>query len=199
MGNYIYEGIIELKTPIGNINIIGKGAHVPFSVRKNDYDVIYHVGAPGALFGRELHTKNNLALDIDVRDLLLGIEYKIVFSGKALSFYSSDEGSIALCSYSDGCAVAIGGYDPNEGEAFRQDMEYSASVGKVIIGEFESAPEYDLSKFVRYSIDVSRDKSGFTFRLLDRTVERITFLVAWAEWKGIPEDIATDAVSFWVG
>ncbi len=50
---------------------------------------------------------------------------------------------------------------------------------ETIVFEREHPEQYDTSKFKGYILSVLPDWSGFSFQLLDRTLKKIEFRLAW--------------------
>ena len=101
-------------------------------------------------------TETNYALDIDTKLLDIGKQYAIVFSEGGLKYCGSDEHTESITNTIDNWSVGIGSYDINDDED-------------------------DPNSHKGYDVWRSDDNLGFSFVLLDRTIEKITFLVAWIE------------------
>jgi len=96
-------------------------------------------------------------LDIDTNLLQINKQYDLVFSEGGLHFKGSDEHTESLTNTIGKWAVGVGSFDMND-DYFHQDEPHKG-----------------------YDVWQSEDNLGFSFVLLDRTVETITFLVAWIE------------------
>ena len=55
MKSYIYENITELSCQVGKFSVSCEDKKIPFSIRKNKYDIPYY----------DITTETNYALDID--------------------------------------------------------------------------------------------------------------------------------------
>ena len=97
----------------------------------------------------------------------------MIFSEGGLTFCGSDEHTESITNTIGNWSVGIGSYDMNE---------------DVI----------DPKKCKGYDVWRSEDNLGFSFILLDRTVERITFHVAWIENKDIPNVDYESVLDFWL-
>ena len=164
MEQYIYKNIYELSCPIGNFSVCHGEEKVPFSIRKNSYNVPYY----------DVTTETNYALDIDTNLLNLRKQYNIVFSEGGLHFCGSDEHTESLTNTIDKWSVGIGSFDMND-DYFNQDKPHKG-----------------------YDVWRSEDNLGFSFVLLDRTIETITFLVAWIEHSENQKIDYEDALNFWL-
>ena len=164
MEKYIYTDITELVCPIGKFSISYENTKIPFSVRKNSYDVPYY----------DITTDTNYALDIDTNLLEINKQYNIVFSEGGLHFRGSDEHTESLTNTIGKWSVGIGSYDIN-------DKCYYTN---------EPHKGYDVWK--------NENGYGFSFILLDRSVEKITFLVAWIENVAEKDIDYEDALDFWL-
>ena len=70
MEEYIYTDIIEISCPVGTFSVCHNNTKIPFSARKNSYNVPYY----------DITTETNYALDIDTDLLETNKQYNIVFS-----------------------------------------------------------------------------------------------------------------------
>ena len=161
---YIYENIVSLPCPVGNFTVKQGDKKIPFSIRKNDYDVPYG----------DIITETNYALDIDASLLDPGVQYDVVFSEGGLHFFGSDEHTLSITNTIDKWSVGIGAYDMND-DCFCQEASHRG-----------------------YEVWCSEGNFGFSFVLLDRTVEKITFLVAWIENKERTSLYYESALDFWL-
>lgn len=125
----------------------------------------------------DMTTETNYALDIDTSVLEINKQYAVVFSEGGLHFFGSDECTESLTGTIGKWSVGIGSYDMNER----------------FLNQGEPHKGYDVWE--------SEDKTGFSFILLDRTVEKITFLVAWIKNdpnKNIDSIDYESALDFWL-
>ena len=123
----------------------------------------------------DITTETNYALDIDTSLLTIGKQYDIVFSEGELHFCCSDENTESMTTTIGSWSVGIGSFDMN-------DVAY-LDPNKQHMG---------------YDVWQAENNLGFSFVLLDRTVERITFLVAWIEYSENKEIDYEDALGFWL-
>ena len=164
MEKYIYTDITELVCPIGKFSVNYENTKIPFSVRKNSYNVPYY----------DITTETNYAIDIDTNLLEINKQYNIVFSEGGLHFRGSDEYTESITTTIENWSVGIGSYDIN-------DKCYYTN---------EPHKGYDVWK--------NENGCGFSFILLDRSVEKITFLVAWNENVAEKDIDYEDALDFWL-
>ena len=104
MNEYIYTDIKELLCPVGNFSVCHNTIKIPFSVRKNNYNVAYY----------DINTETNYALDINTDLLELNKQYNIVFSEGGLRFRGSDEHTESLTNTIENWSIGIGSYDMND-------------------------------------------------------------------------------------
>lgn len=197
MNGCICKNIIRLETPVGNYCISDGKNNIPFSVYENSYKVPYYIYEDGEI-ADELSTETNYAIVIDLKNLQIGKEYRIVFSESGLKYGGSDEHTESRVMTIDGWCVGIGAYDPNDVEKIVQDVEYSKKTGAYESGFIQAPPEYDESKFKSYFLTAAEDGSGFTFKLLDESVDRIVFKVAWIQGGFYEKEIYESAIDFWL-
>ncbi|MBQ8302129.1 MAG: hypothetical protein IJX97_01090 [Clostridia bacterium] len=164
MEKYIYTDITELLCPIGEFSVCYENIKIPFSVRKNSYDVPYY----------DVTTETNYALDIDTNLLEIKKQYDIVFSEGGLHFRGADEHTESITNTIGKWSVGIGSFDIND--------------NYIHINEPHKG----------YDVWQSEDNLGFSFVLLDRSVEKITFLVAWIENSADKDIDYEDALDFWL-
>ena len=119
-------------------------------------------------------TESNYALDIDTKLLEVNKQYDIVFSEGGLNFCCSDENTESITNTIKNWSVGIGSYDMND-DYFHQDELHKG-----------------------YDVWRSEDNLGFSFVLLDRTIDKITFLVAWIENEEASNIDYEDALGFWL-
>ena len=161
---YIYENISSLPCPVGEFSVRCGKEMIPFSIRKNDYDVPYY----------NITTETNYALDIDTKLLEIGKQYNVVFSAGGLNYCGSDEHTESITNTIDNWSVGIGSYDMND-DYFHQDEPHKG-----------------------YDVWRSEDNLGFSFVLLDRTIDIVTFLVAWIENNDASNVDYESVLNFWL-
>ena len=173
MEQYIYENILSLSCPVGEFFVCFGKEKIPFSVRQNDYNFAYPVydeTRKSILYEFKLDT--DYALDIKTSMLTIGQQYDVVFSEGGLHYYGADEHTEALTNTIGNWSVGIGDFDRNDDVA-------------------------DPRNYTGYEVWHAEDNCGFSFILLDRTVETITFRVAWIENKASNINYE-DAISFFL-
>lgn len=194
---WIYHNIRSLSTPCGEITVTDEtGALCRFSVRKNlfcpDYNLFY-----GTEKEEAVNTDTNYEICIHTDDLITGHMYKISLTGCRLQFGDSDEHTEAVSGTWNGYSIAIGSYDPNDAEKLRQADAYSKAQGPLARTGIVLPSQYDESRFVQYDVEMLEDRSGFRFRLIDRSIPEITFSAAWIENKYEDSLEYEAAVEFW--
>jgi hypothetical protein len=122
----------------------------------------------------DITTDTNYALDIDTNLLEINKQYNIVFSEGGLHFRGSDEHTESLTNTIGKWSVGIGSYDIND-KCYYTDEPHKG---------------YDVWK--------NENGYGFSFILLDRSVKKITFLVAWIEKLPDSNIDFEDALDFWL-
>ena len=122
----------------------------------------------------DIITETNYALDIETKHLIVGERYDIVFSAGGLHYCGSDEHTESITNTIAQWSVGIGSYDMND------DIGMPSKPHK----------GYDVWK--------SENQFGFSFVLLDRTIDKITFLVAWIENKEIANIDYEHVLDFWL-
>ena len=192
---WIYRHIDFLSTPCGEITVTDEdGKRCVFSVKQNPYRPDWHLfcGTDGEEI---LNTDTNYLLCIQASDLVLGRTYKICLTGDPLHFGDSDEHTEAVSGTFNGYSIAIGAYDPNDDEKLDQASRYSKKQG--FHGVIVSLSQYDESRFVQYDVEMLENYSGFSFRLLENSVQEIKFPIAWVKNKhrNLPDYEA--AVELW--
>ena len=160
---YICENISSLPCPVGEFTVYHGIQKIPFSIRKNDYNVPYD----------NISTETNYALDIDTKCLEIGKQYNVVFSEGGLNYCGSDEHTESITNTINNWSVGIGSYDMNEDED-------------------------NPKNHTGYDVWRSEDNFGFSFVLLDRTIDKITFLVAWIENEEVPNVDYESVLDFWL-
>ena len=91
-----------------------------------------------------------------------------------LNYCGSDEHTESITNTIDKWSVGIGSYDMND-DYFHQDEPHKG-----------------------YDVWRSEDNLGFSFVLLDRTIDKITFLVAWIENREISNVDYESVLDFWL-
>ena len=197
MSQTIYKQIYVFRTPVGNITVCNKEKEIPFDVVKNPYDVPYEVYDEqweNVLY--EIQTDTNYAIEIFSEALEVGAFYEICFDGGELRYGGGDEHTTAIIGSFAGYSIAMGAYDPNDDEKMMQSYMYAQEKG---YRDFIAPPPfYDESKFCRYDVEISEDKRGYRFKLLDKSDEKIRFLIAWIKNEKFGSENAEEAVEFWV-
>jgi len=192
---HIYENITELKTPVGYFFVTDGNVNIPFSVRKNTFDVPYHIYDNNQQVIGELKTETNFDLVIDTSKLKIGCYYHIGFSNGTFSFGGSDEHTESVVSTIENWSVGIGSYNPNDDEELEQAILYTGKDK----GYIQYPPVFDETKFVRYTVSsASESAEGFDFKLLDYSYPAIVFKVAWIENDNCDKDTCEDAIDFWI-
>ncbi len=189
----------SIVTPIGEVFVSDGTSLISFMVDKNNCDNMLDVyDENGKPTGCKIHTETNYQIAIKTSDLEIGKTYKIIFSGGKLEFSDSDEGTEGLSITKEGWTFGMGMFNPNEYEEFEQHIRHSEKIGNGEYGNSIPRFEYDESKFRNYIIESSDDKSGYTFKLLDRDKTDIIFKIAWIEHKDMDPIRCDDAISFWI-
>lgn len=195
--SYIFKNIRQLKTPIGYFAIYDREA-IPFSVTRNLFNLSSQVyNERGNIIG-EIHTETNYTIELAAKDLEIGQEYHINFSAGTWKYCNSGQNTTCLCTIIDNWAVGIGAYDPTDSEKQQQQWAYSRQHGFLEYGNLTEPPAYDESQFSAYTVCETEDSSGFRFRLIDRTMEQITFEVAWVKIDKYPTIEYESALGFWL-
>ena len=122
----------------------------------------------------DITTETNYALDIDTDLLEINKQYDIVFSEGGLHFRGSDEHTESLTNTIGKWSVGMGSYDMND-NCFCINEPHKG-----------------------YVVWISEDNLGFSFVLLDRSIDKITFLVAWIEHSENKDIDYEDALDFWL-
>lgn len=199
MGEYVFCNITELASPVGIFTVKYQEKRIPFSIKKNNFDIPVEVyDSENRNVVAMLQTETNYALIIDFSNLEIGITYKISFSCGNLKRFDSDEHTEALTTTINGYSVGIGMYNPNDDEEIEQSICYSKQRGFYTQKMIIEPPSYDETKFRGYTIKQAEDKTGYYFKVLDNTLDKITFLVAWIENKSLSANKYEDALSFWL-
>ena len=191
----IYENITELKTPVGYFFVTDGNVSIPFSVRKNTFDVPYHIYDNKQQVIGELNTETNFDLVIDTSKLKIGYYYHIRFSNGTFSFGGSDEHTESIVTTIESWSVGIGSYNPNDDEELEQAIFYTGKDK----GYIQYPPVFDETRFVRYTVSSASESSeGFEFKLLDYSYPEIVFNVAWIKNDNYDKDTYENALDFWL-
>ena len=195
MENYIYENITELKTPVGYFFVSDGNVNIPFSIRKNTFNVPYQIYDNNQQVIGELNAEKNFSLIIDVNNLKLGCYYNIGFSNGTFSIGGSDEHTESIVTTIENWTVGIGAYNPNDDEELEQAIFYTGKDKAYI----QYPPTFDEKRFVRYTVSsASESAGGFEFKLLDYSYPEIVFNVAWIKNDNYDKDTYEDALDFWL-
>lgn len=179
--DFVYRDIDVLSTPCGEITVVDENdQRCRFSVEKSSYTPDYELFY-GTENEKSINTDTNYLLCVPADDLVLKHTYRICLTGTALHYGDSDEHTEAVSGTANGYSIAIGAYDPNDDEKINQAYEYSSAQGYLAQKMLVSPPEYDESSFEQYDVEMLEDCSGFSFRLLERSVKEIHFRVAWVK------------------
>lgn len=177
MEKYIFENITELKNPVGYFFVTDGNVNIPFSIRKNTFNVPYQIYDDNHQVIDEINIETNYELVIDVNKIKLGYYY-IRFSNGTFSFGGSDEETESIVTTIENWSVGIGAYNPNDKE-----------LGQAI----------DETRFVRYTVSSASElEEAFEFKLLDYSYPEIVFTVAWIENDNYDKDTYEDALVFWL-
>lgn len=194
---WIHRHIDSLPTPCGEITVTdGTGSRIRFSVKANPFRPDYHL-----FYGTEkeeaINTDTNYLICIQSCDLIKSHVYKICLTGSQLQYGDSDEHTEAVSGTSSGYSIAIGACDPNDDEKMKQAYEHSEKHGFLAHNIIVSPSRYDESQFVQYDVEMLTDHSGFSFHLIESSIEEISFPVAWIKnrYKNLLDYEA--AVEFW--
>lgn len=191
------ENLKKLVTPCGIVTIADKSNNcIPFTVRKNQFDHPYEFkDAQGKMV--KLSTNTNYELVIKTSDLAKGIEYRIMLKGAQLEYGDADEYVECISGCLNGYCIAIGAWLPNDDEKLRQAEEYSEKMGFLKYNSIVEPPQYDTSRFKEYDVEMSDDRSGYSFYLIDDTISEISFSIAWIKSNGVDDLEYESAVEYW--
>ncbi|MBO5009221.1 MAG: hypothetical protein J6D20_00755 [Clostridia bacterium] len=164
MQEFVYRDVLSLSCPVGEFIVCHRGERIPFSIRKNKYDIPYDT----------ITTETNYALDIDTGLLTVGKQYEVIFTDGDLHFCGSDEHTESITGTIGKWSVGIGVHNIN-------DNYFCQS---------EHKKGYDVWR--------SENNRGYSFVLLDRTVDTITFLIAWIENKELSNVNYENVLDFWL-
>lgn len=197
--DYIYQNIYELNTPIGKISVTNIDIQIPFHIRQNKFNpeyTFYDINNKTVL--HHLSTCTNYQLCIPVSNLKIGALYSIHFYGGSLHYNAGDEHIISLTNNFNNYAIGIGAYDPNDDLKCSQSYSYSKKNGFLQRNIIQEPSVYDEKCFYQYTLDVLDDFSGFSFKLLDHSIDHIFFNVAWIKMQSYDYDEYESAVDFWI-
>ena len=194
MEKYIYKDITELKTPVGYFFVTDGNVNIPFSIKKNTFNVPYQVYDDSNQVIDEINIETNYDLVIDVNKIKLGCYY-IGFSNGTFSFGGSDEHTESIVTTIENWSVGIGAYNPNDDEEIEQAISYTGKDKSYI----QYPPVFDETRFVRYTVSSASESSeGFEFKVLDYSYPEIVFKVAWIKNDNYDKDTYEDALDFWL-
>ena len=194
MEKYIYKDITELKTPVGYFFVTDGNVNIPFSIKKNTFNVPYQVYDDSNQVIDEINIETNYDLVIDVNKIKLGCYY-IGFSNGTFSFGGSDEHTESIVTTIENWSVGIGAYNPNDDEEIEQAISYTGKDKSYI----QYPPVFDETRFVRYTVSSASESSeGFEFKVLDYSYPEIVFKVAWIKNNTYDKDTYEDALDFWL-
>lgn len=195
MGKYIHEDIAELKTPVGYFFVTDGNVNIPFSIKKNTFNVPYQIYDDNNQVIDEINIETNYDLVIDANKIELGCYYYIRFSNGTFSFGGSDEHTESIVTTIENWSVGIGSYNPNDDEEIEQ-ANFCTGKDK---GYNQYPPVFDEKRFVRYTVSSASESSGgFEFKLLDYSYPEIVFKVAWIKNDTYDKDTYEDALGFWL-
>ena len=196
---YVYRDIIELQTPVGSYIIFSEtGERIPFSVIRNTMDWPYEVADDNGNEIAKLHTDTNYCIVIDSKNLDIGKVYKVLFTFGNWEYCDSDEHTTCYDAVIDDWVLGIGAYDPNDQEKEDQSFAYSKQMGYLEHKFIQAPPEYDESKFIKYTVDVLDEYNGYSFRIFDHSFESIAFEVAWIKIEEFPAIEYEGALGLWL-
>lgn len=199
VSEYIFENILQLDTPVGYFSVNHGRLKIPFSVKKNSYNVPYNIyDMKNEHILDTVQIETNYAIVIDVNEMKVGSLYSISFSNGQLKFCDSDEHTEAFTTTINNWSIGIGSYNPNDDEEYDQAEEYSKKLGTYAKGTIVEPPFYDESKLRKYRVWFSERANGFKFKLLDKSIEKIVFPVAWMKNDELESFYYEDALSFWL-
>ena len=122
----------------------------------------------------DITTETNYALDIDTNLLEVNEQYDVIFSEGGMHFRGSDEGTESITTTVENWSAGIGSYNMNEKCLYTNEPHKGYDVWKTDNGY------------------------GFSFVLLDKSVEKITFLIAWIENSAKKDIDYENALDFWL-
>ena len=192
MDEYVFKNIKRLETPVGYFNITEGGKEIPFSVRKNGFNIPAEIDDKGI---EKLTTDTNYEIVISTKTIEVGRRYKVSFNGCKLKYCASDENTDCRTATINGWSVGLGMYDPNDSEWTEQYLYYLDYVKEIYPNrEFIC----DKTKYKEYDINLSEDDSGYEFLLLDKSRNEIVFLAAWIKNEKYPQIEYEGALGFWL-
>ena len=147
MQELICQNITELETPVGYFFVSDGNVNVPFSIRKNSFNVPYQIYADNQQVIDELNTETNYDLVIDVNNLKTELYYTIGFSRGTFSYGGADEHTESIVTTIDNWSLGIGAYNPNDEEEIEQSTIWHIT-------------EFDETKFVRYTVSLATIPDG---------------------------------------
>lgn len=196
---YVYRDIIELQTPVGSYIVFSEtGERLLFSVIRNTMDWPYEVADHNGNEIAKLHTDTNYCIVIDSKKLDIGKVYKVAFTSGNWEYCDSDEHTTCYDAVIGDWVVGIGAYDPNDQEKEEQAFAYSKQMGYFERKFIQTPPEYDESKFIKYTVEVLDEYNGYSFRIFDHSFESIAFEVAWIKIEELPAIEYEGALGLWL-
>ena len=197
--DFVHENILELKTPVGAFTVAGAEGKIPFCVSKREL-------GPYELTGRKAlsaHGKKReprvitcdtvYDIAIPTRWLEIRKDYVIRFDQGRWAYLSADERTTSNCTRIGSWLVGLGAYEPNEEELARQ-MRSPVNADWT----FGKKPVINEMRLEQYWSLLLPDRSGCTFRLLDRSREYIYFAAAWLKLGSYNTDDYYRALGYWV-
>jgi len=199
MKEFLFQNISELSSPVGAFVVSDGIRYIPFSIKKNGFNQPYEIyDSNNKSIVATLTTDTNYTLVIDMKDLKIGQSYKISCSSVKLERFDSDECTEAMTATLNGWSVGIGMHNPNEEEELRQAIFYSKTMKHDLAKVIVAPPSYDETKMRGYYIEQSSDSTGYTFKVLDTSLDYIYFEIAWIKNVSLPALEYEAAISFWL-
>ena len=166
----------KLNTPCGCLNLFDEsGDYVSYDVCAIERT---HLKVYDDLV--EEHISVNAILNeiiIDSKELVAGKKYVLKLSGDFhFEYGDADEYSISNVVSTEEASLSLGAYDPNDVEKDKQWVPNSNGSGGLV-----PPVEYDESNFHGYVLKPLEDWSGFSFQLLDYSMPKIIFKLAWID------------------
>ena len=179
-----WEGIMtplsELQTPCGILKCTdqnGNAIHFYCNLLKSNYNTTVFDEILSEWVSVTPTFQSTITINSD--SLVIGETYTLRLCGDFnYRFGYSDENAISNIITDNGISLSLGAYDPNDAEKDRQYVPVYD--GSVRIG-FKPPEKYNISKFQGYILSVLTDWSGFSFQLIDHTISKITFRLAWIQ------------------
>lgn len=198
---YLYTGIIKLDTPVGYFCITLDDEKIPFSVKRNGFNLPYEVTDEGNSVIGKIQTDTNYCIVIDTKRLQIGKEYTVHFCSEYDNKWErcdSDEHTTCFNTVINNWVVGIGAYDPNDQEKEDQSWRYSEKMGYLKQNYVMEPPTYDEANFRAYSVDVLDSFDGYKFKLFDYSSDKVFFEVAWIKVEEYPTIEYEGALGLWL-